>query len=146
MSLASQDLRQKANFWRHVERREDCLIWVGCRTKKGYGHFMYRNRKLYAAHRLAWIWANGQIPNGMQIDHLCRNRSCVNPVHMELVTNKINQFRGQSVSGLSFWKIRCSEGHLLLGDNLYPWQKNRRTCRICHNARETRYREARRGL
>lgn len=73
--------------WR-TERTESCWNWTGTRSSEGYGRIRYR-KELYA-HRVAWELANGEIPTGKVIDHLCRNRACVNPDHLQLVSQKEN--------------------------------------------------------
>ena len=70
-----------------------CLQWLGTVSKKGYGRFYLNGRKV-STHRYAYELYNGPIPDGMQIDHICRNRSCVNPAHMELVSSAENTRRG----------------------------------------------------
>jgi len=77
-------------FWAKVNKTETCWLWTGSKTTKGYGHFGI-GPKLVAAHRWAYEDANGPIPEGMQIDHICRVRECVNPEHLRLATNKQNR-------------------------------------------------------
>jgi len=67
-----------------------CHIWTGYKDVEGYGRFSVGNRKIKAAHRVAYELAEGQIPHGMSIDHICRNTSCVNPAHLRACTHKQN--------------------------------------------------------
>lgn len=72
-----------------------CRVWTGAKTRLGYGQMSYRN-KLESVHRVAWIVANGPIPEGMEIDHVCHRRACVNPTHLRLAEHHQN---GRNLSG-----------------------------------------------
>ncbi len=121
-----------------------CWEWQGYRNSDGYGGTYY-NRKRVHAHRLVFAWAMGPIPTGysMNLDHLCRNRACVNPIHLELVTWKENLLRGKSLDNLTStqhaMKTHCPKGHAYTGENLYiiPSTGGRlcRTCRREHYLR-----------
>src|SRR5262249_41065983 len=75
-------------FWKFVNRTETCWLWTGCKNRYGYGKFNAgaKTRPNIRAHRYAYEIFIGKIPDGLTIDHLCRNTSCVNPVHLEAVT------------------------------------------------------------
>lgn len=120
-----------------------CLDWTGYVTDSGYGSFRLKwSRKWIAAHRLMYQMFVGPIPDGLVIDHLCRNRKCVNPAHLEAVTHQTNILRGEGCSVLHAFKTHCIKGHPLAGDNLTVGlmrRRNERGCRTCKNARERIY-------
>src|SRR6185295_6669322 len=121
-----------------------CFLWVGFVNPDGYGQIQV-NGAPRGAHRIAFELANGPIPNGMQIDHLCRVRCCVNPNHLEIVTAKTNTLRGRSIQSFNAVKTKCSKGHMLDGQNLYIRSNGSRTCKTCCRDAARRYR-ARRGI
>jgi hypothetical protein len=100
-------------FWSKVERRDDdaCWPWHGTRQGGGYGTFSVSGVAV-RAHRFSYEATIGPIPDGLVIDHLCRNRSCVNPRHLEPVTPKENSLRGQGPTAINAKKERCIRGHL----------------------------------
>jgi hypothetical protein len=99
----------QTRFWSFVERvGGNCWPWKGVTGPSGYGTF--RN---YRAHRVAYTLMRGPIPDGLTLDHLCRNPSCVNPQHLEPVTSVVNTMRGTSPMALNARKTHCPKGHLL---------------------------------
>lgn len=133
-------------FWPKVQKSGDgCWTWTACRTSDGYGQIKgHRTRKLWYAHRVSYELVNGPIPDGLQIDHLCRNPSCVNPEHLEAVTPRRNTMRSRSLTAKLARQTHCKRGHPLSGDNLYQsaLRRGQRQCLTCRRARERRYREA----
>lgn len=81
-------------FWTDVETSEGCWIWLGAPTAGGYGSFHLEGRQYYA-HRVSYVLNVGDIPDGLHLDHLCRNKRCVNPAHLEPVTFQENIRRGR---------------------------------------------------
>jgi hypothetical protein len=117
------------------EPMSGCWIWIGAIGKGGYGNISYwKEKKTYRAHRLIYQILVGPIPQGLELDHLCRNRRCVNPAHLEPVTRLENLLRGQTVVAHNSTKNFCNKGHSLSGDNVRMHLKRFRTCRICFNA------------
>lgn len=103
----------KDRFWSRVDKSGSCWLWAAGLTAQGYGQIRFKGRS-YLAHRLSYEWHNEEIPPGMQVDHACRNRSCVNPSHLRLATDGLNkQNRGgatirskSGVRGVSWNKDR----------------------------------------
>lgn len=131
-------------FWSKVEKTKTCWNWIGYKNIKGYGRF-WINKTTLMAHRLSYELSKGEIPTGLEIDHLCRNRSCVNPAHLEVVTYKENQLRGiNTIINLQLSKTHCPKGHELKGDNLayYELKYNWRRCKTCLRIRQCLYMRA----
>ena len=122
----------------------DCWLWDGAKTPGGYG--LFYDGKLGSAHRWSYEYTNGKVPAGMQIDHLCRVRGCVNPDHMEVVTQQENIKRGDCGKHHTN-KTHCPYGHPYSGDNLYISPKSgSRACKICaRNYNRVIRKKARRG-
>ena len=122
-------------FWSKVEfdHESGCWLWVGSVSKKGYGHF-WHDGVAARAHRWAYEHFVGPIPEGLQIDHLCRVRHCVRPDHMEPVTNRINTLRGNApaIAGArERSKTHCKRGHPYDEENTSVEGNGSRKCRAC---------------
>ena len=123
-------------FFKHVDKTEGCWVWKGSKWKD-YGCFRIDGKSV-KAHRFAYESLVGPIPEGMQLDHLCRNRSCIRPDHLEPVTNLENTLRGENFIARHIAKTHCAHGHSLSGDNLRIEIVNggkRRVCRTCNRER-----------
>lgn len=126
-----------------------CWLWTGYKIR-GYGQVHFDKRK-HLAHRLMYQLVVGPIPAGYQVDHLCRTPSCVNPNHLEAVTQRTNIARSSHKMATAMASDRCIHGHPLVAANI-RWGKgaraNRRNCRECDriNCRARQAREKARAL
>lgn len=118
-----------------------CWLWTGATVNTGYGRFTDRDRD-WLAHRWAFEHLVAPIPQGMVIDHLCRVRLCVNPEHLESVTQAENVRRENLANGRGVARTHCPQGHPYSGGNLVIGVDGRsRLCRECHRASDRRRRE-----
>lgn len=108
-----------------------CWLWTANTPRKGYGLFQVSAGTSIGAHRFAYQTLVGPIPEGMHLDHLCRNPSCVNPYHLDPVPPQINGHRSDSWAGINHRKTHCPEDHPYAGDNLLINAKGARVCRTC---------------
>jgi hypothetical protein len=126
-------------FWSKVDldgatADDDCYNWTGALDRQGYGQFWLGDRS-GLAHRVAYELARGPIPDGLTLDHLCRNRKCVRPDHLEPVTIKENTLRGTSPSALHAVKTHCHRGHEFTPENTFLKANGKgRECRECRRA------------
>jgi hypothetical protein len=123
-------------FWSKVKtgNLEDCWEWIPKIKPGGYGHICFDGHRV-GAHRFAYELLHGPIPEGLTIDHLCRNRICVNPAHMELVPNRINVLRGVGITAQEAKKTHCPQGHVYDLFNTYYSKDGERHCRECDRER-----------
>lgn len=117
-------------FWEKVNKTDTCWLWTGATSGRGYGD-SWRDGKKIKAHRLSYELLVGPIPSGLTLDHLCRNILCVNPTHLEPVTQRENVRRGETSTRQSA-KTHCPKGHSYNLLNTY-FYNGRRNCRTCHN-------------
>lgn len=119
-------------FWGQVDTSGVCWTWRGTTGDKGYGRF-WRNGSNALAHRVAWELAHGTpSPDGMQLDHLCRNPSCVRPSHLQPVTCRENLHRSPDTqAAINAAKTHCPQGHPYSGDNVRHRKGGGRSCRTC---------------
>lgn len=125
-------------FWEKVDKDSagGCWLWKAAR-RNGYGHFGISGRTTAYAHRLSYEWLIGPIPEGLQIDHLCRNKLCVNPEHLEAVTQEVNTQRAHEGKR----KSHCPHGHEYTAENTYTQPADgAQVCLTCRRSASRRYR------
>jgi hypothetical protein len=123
------DERAAARFWPKVQPTGFCWDWAASKNEKGYGMF-WLNSKHSKAHRVAYELLVGPIPDGMELDHLCRNRACVNPDHLEPVTHAENMARSRAA------RKHCPHGHEYTEENSwFDKTGEKRMCRTCMKER-----------
>lgn len=125
---------QAVRFLNMVEKTETCWLWTGSKSALGYGSATW-NGKTASAHRVSYLMHRGAIPKGLELDHLCRNPSCVNPDHLEAVTHGENVRRGWPYRE-DYHTTHCRHGHEWTPENTYtrPNKKGiaERFCRACN--------------
>lgn len=125
-------------FWTHANRNDGCWVWSGTIGADGYGRIRVDGRE-HVAHRWGYETFVGPVPDGMQLDHLCRNRACVRFDHLEPVTAQENVLRGVSLAAENATKTHCPQGHPYEGHNVYVHPvKGYRVCRTCNRERSRR--------
>jgi len=132
MSKPKDDL---IRFWDKVVIANDgCWLWTGAVNSNGYAHFYVPNTPSRPVCAHAWIWQlfNGPVPSGLEIDHLCRVRRCVNPAHLETISHRLNVLRGTAPPAICARQTHCKNGHEFTADNT-RYDQGKRRCRVCRN-------------
>ena len=129
--------RNDQRFWSKVDRTGECWVWTGTAAEGGYGHFKISGTTLSAmAHRVAYRVLVGPIPDGLQLDHLCRNPPCVNPAHLEPVTARENIRRAMEAKYGGPNRSECTKGHPWTPENIYWRKSGHPVCRACNRERQ----------
>lgn len=126
-------LEERIRLYSEPEPNSGCWLWSAA-VGGTYGQLWWAGRVRYA-HVLSYQAFRGAYADGLEIDHLCRNRVCVNPDHLEPVTPQVNRLRGVGVSAINAKKTHCPRGHALAGTNLERSKALRglRICRLCRH-------------
>jgi hypothetical protein len=123
-----------------------CWPWTAAKTN-GYG-VVQHNGQVKRAHRVVYEFIVGEIPEGLELDHKCRNRACVNPAHLEPVTTIVNIARGESMSARHARQTHCLRGHEFTPENVYLRKRGHKTerfCRECSRIRDNKRYQLRRN-
>lgn len=140
-----------ARAWadRFLDRLTDapggCWHWTGSLDRDGYGRMRVDGRRQYV-HRIAYEALRGRIPDGLEIDHLCRVRACANPDHLEPVPHRVNVLRGESFAARKARQTQCVNGHTFTVASVYRAPNGTRKCRPCRATANQRYRQRRTGV
>lgn len=128
--------RLPMNFWSKVRADESgCWLWTAALHATGYGKFgVWKIRRTVGAHRYAYEHLIGPVPAGLQLDHLCRVRHCINPLHLEPVTHRENGLRGVGIHAQEARQTHCVHGHEFTEKNTYRW-RGHRGCKECKRQR-----------
>lgn len=137
-------LNTEEKFWSKVKKTKSCWLWTGTKTHNGYGQFYSKinGNLFYRSHRFSFWLHRGFLDKKLTIDHLCRKRLCVNPSHLEQVSNRTNVLRGNGIPAKNYRKKNCKWGHPFSAPNLYMDQGFRR-CRTCsrRKAKDRRFKQ-----
>jgi hypothetical protein len=132
-------------YWQRVDKTDGCWEWRGQITTSGYGANGSRIAGEKVAHRISYVLLVGPIPEGLQLDHLCRNRACVNPEHLEPVTARVNTMRSGAASAINARKTHCDHGHEFTPENTHMQRSGGRIYRRCRACGRDKYHAYRRA-
>ena len=122
----------------HIDMSTGCWIWDRAKDERGYGRVWNPKGGSSLAHRVMYEKVHGPIPEGKDIDHLCRNTSCINPEHLEVVDHRTNVLRGEGTPAKHAQQSHCKRGHLFTPENTYVNRNGGRECRACRQLRRAR--------
>ena len=126
---------QVAHFRAQYREDNGCHLWQARLDRDGYGAHKVGRQNVFRAHRVAFMLTHGPIESDQQLDHLCRNRACVNPGHLEPVTPRVNTWRSERMTSMY-----CPNGHPRSTENVRVNRGGGWVCRPCHLAATRRYR------
>lgn len=134
----------ECRFWSKIDRRgpSDCWLWIGPVQKNGYGKFS-EGKTTLLAHRVVYEREVGHIHRDLVVDHVCNERLCVNPAHLQIIPQRANVMRGAGVAAQNARKTHCKNGHPLSGANLVLIRqkngRNERRCRTCEQEKSRQW-------
>lgn len=139
MPNTQQNKPIETRFFEKVEKDADtgCWNWTGATftSPGGLKYAQFSDKKTVRGSRWAYEHWNGPIPEGYEIDHLCRNTLCVNPQHLEAVTPQENRRRSNNTYWVAHYTNVCKNGHEIVGDNRMDDSRGRKRCRVCWKAK-----------
>ena len=140
--MRGRPVNTELSIWKRVAigHPDSCWEWLGCRYRHGYGRVRWAGKNSLA-HRVTYEIQQGPIAPGLELDHLCRNRGCVNPYHLEPVTCRENVLRGMGLAANNARKTHCLNGHEFTRENTYRLPDGRRNCKECSRKRTRLRRE-----
>lgn len=121
-------------FWSNANQSDGCWLWLGSINEHGYGVIWLGTRRT-RAHRFGYELIIGPVSEGLDLDHLCRVRSCVNPAHLEPVTRQVNLLRGETIAAAAAQRTHCPAGHEYTPENTRI-NRGSRICRECARIRD----------
>ena len=124
------DHRMACLLARTTQTPDGCWLWAGSQAGAGYGYAWWGGRLGYT-HRWSYAYYKGPIPTDCEVDHLCKQRLCLNPAHLEAVPHRINIWRGDTIMARNKAKQVCSRGHAFTQANTYLTKAGHRCCRAC---------------
>lgn len=125
------------DFWALVFKTDTCWLWVAGVDTEGYGQFMFQGRR-WLVHRLSYSQEN-ELIKGLVLDHSCEVRRCVNPLHLDQVTDRVNILKGKAPTAINARKTHCKRGHEFTPENTYRYKDGRRDCKTCMSVRMKEY-------
>ena len=129
-----------------------CWIWIGCRSRNGYGQFKADARRSFTRkigpHIFAYEYFIGPVPDGFDVHHRCYNRACCSPLHIDVISHRDNMVDGNAstLASVNARKTHCKYGHPLTGDNMQVTSQGSRLCRTCNARRQREFQERRRAI
>ncbi len=143
-AMREEDLKLELSFRKFMgkvdKNIDDCWWWKGCIDKRdGYGRFYSGQDFPNTAYGFAYLYFKGVVPKGLVIDHTCRNRACVNPDHLRVVTNKENVLCGEGLTAKFARATKCGRGHEMNEENTYIRPDGHRSCKECQRTRSRDY-------
>lgn len=150
MGRPRMPLQERLDLYSIPEPNSGCTLWLGSITPRGYGAFVVTIgelgngvKKFKGPHVVAYELKNGPVPDGLVIDHKCRNTICINADHLEAVTQRENILRGEGLAAKNARKQVCSNGHALTVENVLPVRKGNHLGRECRECKRIAKRERR---
>lgn len=137
--------RRLRRFMSKVAFLDSCWMWTGARDRRGYGTFVVSTGLRRSAYRWLYETLIGDVPEGKELDHLCRQPSCVRPDHLEPVTHLENVRRGNAGGHAQRARTHCPKGHPYSGDNLHIRPDGGRACNECSRIHSREYQRKRRA-